>query len=423
MDRYLKRITDEVLNDSLDSKGAVLIVGPKWCGKTTTAKQVAKTVIRMDNSEKTAYYQELACINPSMLLVGSTPVLIDEWHVAPSLWNAVRYEVDERDEFGQFILTGSAVPPTFEQYQHTGIGRISRMTMRPMSLYESEDSDGSVSLSDLFKQKTISSKHEKTLEDLAFYICRGGWPKAIGKSERVALRQALDYFDSLVSVDISNVDGVSKDEYLARRLLRSYARYVGTSSSLEAIRADLSANEGETLSKNTLYSYLNALKKIFVLEDSVAWNPNLRSKTAIRTKDTHYFVDPSIAAASLGVGAKELLHDLQTMGFLFENMCIRDLRIYSQLLDGEVFHYRDSTDLECDAVIRLRNGDYGLVEVKLGGSQAIAQGAETLKKLAGRIDTVKMKEPSFMAVVCGIAPFAYQREDGIYVVPIACLKS
>ncbi len=422
MKKYLPRIADKLLEERLDAKGAVLIEGPKWCGKTTTAKEKAKSFIYMDQPDMTRHYQQMAELSPSTLLEGEAPRLIDEWQIAPNLWNAVRYEVDNRDEFSQFILTGSAVPKEFDGSTHTGTGRISRLLMRPMSLYESNDSSGKVSLRDLFKGENISAIDETSLEEIAFFICRGGWPKAIGLDEKPALFQAIDYFDAVVSTDISRVDSVKRDKRKADRLLKSYARHVGTQSSLETIRKDMLANQSDTFDQVTLYSYLDALRKIFVIEDSPAWNPNLRSKTSIRTTDTRYFSDPSIATAALGIGSKDLLDDLNTMGFLFENLCIRDLRIYTDYLDGTVYHYRDKHGLECDAVIHLRNGAYGLIEIKLGGDKLIDQGAETLKDMASKIDTESMVKPSFMAVLCARAPFAYKRNDGVYVIPITAIR-
>ena len=422
MKEYYQRVSDKVLQDHLESKGAVLIEGAKWCGKTTSAKHIAKSFIEMDRPDMTDQYQQMARINPANLLEGEVPHLIDEWQIATNIWNAVRYEVDQRGEFGQFILTGSSVPASLDESVHTGTGRIVRMKMRPMSLFESMDSSGQVSLSDLFDGNDISAMDNHSIEDIAFLICRGGWPTALNRTEKVALRQAFDYYDAVVNDDISRVDGVKRDSERTKRVMKSYARNVSTQVSLETIRSDVINNDIETFDKESLYGYLNALKRIFVIEDSPAWNPNLRSKTAIRTSDTRYFVDPSIAVASLGIGPKDLINDLELMGLIFENLCVRDLRIYTDVLEGSVYHYRDKTGLECDAVIHLRNGSYGLVEVKLGGDKLIEEGAESLKRLAERIDTEKMREPAFMMVLCGVAPFAYKREDGVYVVPVACLK-
>ena len=423
MDRYMSRIADIVLKERLEAKGAVLIEGPKWCGKTTTAKHIASSFIEMDRPDMTNQYQEMARLNPGSLLKGAVPRLIDEWQISPGLWNAVRYEVDQRDEFGQFILTGSAVPAKLDGSMHTGTGRIVRMLMRPMSLYESLESSGAVSLRDLFKKNGISGDDDHDLESLAYMICRGGWPKSIGGTERVSLRQAYDYLDAIVSDDVSRVDGVKRGKERSKRLLRSYARHVSTQTSLETIREDMLVNDTDSFSNDTLYSYLDAFRKIFVIEDAPAWNPNLRSRTAIRTTDTRYFIDQSIAAAALGIGSKDIINDLNTMGLLFENMCVRDLRVYTEELDGTVYHYRDKSGLECDAVIHLRNGDYGLVEIKLGGDKLIEEGAKNLRKLADKIDTDKMKSPSFLMVLCGVAPFAYKRDDGVHIVPVCCLKS
>lgn len=422
MKNYLPRITDKLLDERLKAKGAILIEGPKWCGKTTSAKEFAKSFIAMDEPDKTKQYKQMAELNPSALLEGETPRLVDEWQLAPNLWNAVRYEVDKRDDFGQFILTGSAVPAEFDASMHSGTGRISRLYMRTMSLYESKDSDGAVSLSNLFDDKEISCANHKTLDDIAFLICRGGWPISIKLEGKASLFQAIDYFDSVVKNDISRVDSVKRDVEKAKSLLRSYARHVGSQAPLETIRKDMLANQADTFDQVTLYSYIDALKKIFVIEDAPAWNPNIRSKTAIRSTDTRYFIDPSIATAALGIGPKDLTQDLNTMGLLFKNLAVRDLRIYSELLDGSVYHYRDKSGLECDAVIHLRNGSYGLVEIKLGGDKLIEEGAQTLKTLSDLIDTNSMKKPSFMMVLCAQAPFAYKRNDGVYVVPITSLR-
>lgn len=422
MKKYLPRIIDKLLRDRLEAKGAVLLEGPKWCGKTTSAKEMAGSFIFMDQPEMSKQYQAMAELSPLALLEGATPRLIDEWQIAPNLWNAVRYAVDQRDEFGQFILTGSAVPAAIDDAMHSGTGRISRLYMRPMSLYESEDSNGQVSIRDLFANQEITAQSDADLAKIAFLICRGGWPRAVGLPERLALFQAIDYFDAVVSTDISRVDAVRRDKEKAKRFLKSYARNIGTRATLETIRQDVLSNHPGTFDPVTLYSYRDALMKIFVIEDLPAWNPNLRSKIAIRTTDVRYFVDPSIAAAALQLGPNDLLNDLNTMGLFFENLCVRDLRIYADYLGGSIYQYRDSSDLECDAVMHLRDGSYGLIEIKLGGDSLIEEGAKNLKDLSAKIDTNKMKEPSFMLVLCAHAPFAYRRKDGVYVVPITCLK-
>lgn len=424
MDRYKPRIADALLARKLKGKGAVLIEGPKWCGKTTTAEQIAGSILYMTKPEDIKANLMAAEINPSKLLVGKKPRLIDEWQIAPTLWDAVRYEVDHRDNFGHFILTGSAVPPDKNEIFHSGTGRFAWIKMRPMSLFESGDSSGEISLGELFRQpEKILAENKLDINKLAFLICRGGWPGAVDMEEEIALDQAFDYYDAVVNADISRVDNVKRDSERAKRLMRSYARHQGTQTSYSIIREDMAANDADSLTEDTVYSYVNALKKIFVIEDMPAWNPNLRSRTAIRTSDTRYFIDSSIATASLGLGPEDLLKDLNTMGLFFETMCIRDLRVYAESLNGEVFHYRDKSGLECDTVIHLRNGSYGLIEIKLGGESLIEEGAKNIKAFSRKIDTDKMKEPSFLMVLTGTGKFAYRRDDGVYVVPIGCLKN
>ena len=421
---YKNRIADELLIRKLKGKGAVLIQGPKWCGKTTTAERISKSVLYMANPEEKDQNITLADINPSLLLNGDIPRLIDEWQLAPKLWDAIRFEVDHRGEEGQFILTGSATPARMDETSHTGIGRFAWLTMRPMTLYESGDSTGTVSLSSLFKeQRQINGINNLSLEDVAFLCCRGGWPRSLFMDKDIALDQAFDYLDAVVNSDISKVDGVNRNPERARNLLKSYARNIGTQASNETLKNDIISNDSFNLDTDTILSYINALKRIFVIEESSAWNPNLRSKTAIRTSDTRYFVDPSLAAASLGLGSNDLINDLNTFGLIFETLCIRDLRVYAESINGNVYHYRDASDLECDAVIHLRDGSYGLIEIKLGGEKLIEEGSENLKKLINKIDTEKMKNPSFGMVLTATGKYAYQREDGIYVVPIGCLKN
>lgn len=420
---YRKRTVDLILEKKLLGKGAVVIEGPKWCGKTTTAEQVAKSVLYMATPNKVEQNRSLSEINPQLLLGGDTPRLIDEWQIAPKLWDAIRFEVDHRKGVGHFILTGSAVPASTEDIQHTGTGRFAWLTMRPMSLSESGESNGSVSLGDLFTEaKEIAAVNNLSLTDIAYLTCRGGWPNAIDMREDIALEQAYDYLDAVVKSDISRVDNISRDEERAKRLMRSYARHQGSQVALAVIGQDISANEIEVISEQTISSYIQALKKIFVIEDMKAWSPNLRSKTAVRTSDTRYFVDPSIACAALGLGPQDLINDLESFGFLFETLCVRDLRVYAEYLGGNVYHYRDKNGLECDAVVHLRNGSYGLVEIKLGGDKAIEDGAKTLNSFTEKIDTSKMKEPSFKMILTATGDYAYRRSDGIYIVPIGCLK-
>ena len=424
MDKYKTRIVDKTLIDKLNEKGAVVIEGPKWCGKTTTALQVAKSVLRMDEPKKREENLQQSEINPEILLTGETPRLIDEWQIAPKIWDSIRYEVDTRGAEGQFILTGSAVPLDSKEITHSGTGRFTWLTMRPMSLFESGESTGEVSLEELFKSPAkIVGKNSLTIDKLAYTICRGGWPHAVGMDEKAALAQAFDYYDAVVRSDINRADGVNKNPERVKRLMHSYARHQGAAISSTMIRDDIVGNDIQSMNTNTVLSYIDALKKIFVVEDLAAWNPNLRSKTAIRASDTRYYTDPSIASAALGIGPNDLINDLNTFGLLFETMCVRDLHVYAESLGGNVLHYRDKSGLECDTVIHLRNGSYGLAEIKLGGERLIEEGVANLKKLNDNLDLSKMKSPSFIMVITGVGDYAYRRQDGIYIVPIGCLKN
>lgn len=420
---YKSRIVDNLLKRKLKGIGAVLIEGPKLCGKTTTAEQFSKSILYVANPQERQQNLRMADIDPSFLLQGEVPRLLDEWQIAPMLWDAVRFEVDHRGASGQFILTGSAVPIQKEKIFHTGTGRIARLKMRTMALYESGESNGSISLKKLFAgEKNLSGLNELTLEEIAYLICRGGWPTACLQRGNIALERAFDYYDAIVNEDITRADGVNRSSERTKLLMRSYARSQGSQTSIDAIRKDMIANDTSSLDAKTVQSYIDALKKIFVIEDIPAWNPNLRSKTAIRTSNTRYYMDPSIGTAALGIGPQDLINDLETFGLMFETLCMRDLRVYADSLDGTVYHYRDKNGLECDAVIHLRNGSYGLIEIKLGGENAIEYGSKTLKKLRDKIDTEKMKKPEFLMVMTGTGQYAYQREDGIYVVPIGTLK-
>ena len=422
MKEYRKRIVDDILTRKLEGKGAVLIEGPKWCGKTTTAEQIAASILYMDDPEKKEQNISMSELNPKRLLKGETPRLIDEWQLAPKLWDAIRFEVDHRRELGQFLLTGSAVPVDTKEITHSGTGRFTWLTMRPMSLYESGDSTGDVSLKDLFEKNTVDGESDMTIDRLAFLACRGGWPQAIDMRDDIALDQARDYYDAVIRSDINRADNIQKNAEKVRRLMRSYARNQGSQVPNTVLARDVSANDEESMSQETVATYLNALRKIFVVEDMPAWNPNLRSKTAIRSSDTRYYVDPSIAAAALGIGPNDLINDLNTFGFIFETLCVRDLRVFADALDGQVYHYRDKDGQECDAVIHLRNGQYGLIEIKLGGDKLIEEGAQSLKKMESKIDTDKMKAPSFLMVLTGVGGYAYRRKDGVCVVPIGCLR-
>lgn len=421
---YRKRIIDEVVQDQLASMGAVLIEGPKWCGKTTTAEHHAASVLYMNDPEHEATNLQLAESQPNYLLEGATPRLIDEWQMAPKLWDAARFLVDRRKETGQFIFTGSAVPADTSKIFHSGAGRFAWVKMRTLSLWEAGESNGAISLQALFEGTApeVCAATPSDLKRMASLVCRGGWPGALKLSERLALKTPSNYVEAVCSTDISKVDSVRRDATFTHRLLRSYARSQGAQVSIAALQRDMAAGEGSTLSEDTIASYVDALKKIFLIEDMPAWNPNLRSKTAIRTGDTRYFTDPSIATAALGIGPADLMNDLNTFGLLFETLCVRDLRTYADTMNGSVAHYRDKNGLEADAVVHLPNGHYGLVEVKLGGETLINEGAKTLCQLTQKIDTTKMPEPSFKMVLTAVGDCAYKRPDSVMVVPISALK-
>ncbi|MBO6073958.1 MAG: ATP-binding protein [Paludibacteraceae bacterium] len=419
VENYKKRIADIELQEQLEASGAVLIEGAKWCGKTTTGLHQANSAVFLQDEDKAADYQRMASTKPSLLLQGETPRLIDEWQDALVLWNAVRFEVDQRRRMGQFILTGSAVP-TDDEHRHTGTGRIAKLRMRPMTLWESGESNGSVSLAELFASAPdIAAQAELTIEQLAFALCRGGWPASIGMKEKAALRVARNYVDEVVELDIHRVDGVEKNPQRVRKLLQSLARNISTMASNETIIQDVTIDD-KTLSTATFASYMNALRRIFVVDNVEAWLPSLRSKTAIRTSPKRHFVDPSIAAVLLRTNPEGLLKDFKTFGFLFEDLCARDLRVYAQANDGDVYHYHDKNELECDLVISLRDGRWAGVEVKLGRNEE-EDAAKHLLKLASKVDEQKMSKPSFLMILTA-GQFAYRRNDGVYVVPIGCLK-
>ena len=400
-----------------------MIEGPKWCGKTTTAEQVSKSTLSVDDPSTVNTNKILSEIDPERLLTGDHPRLLDEWQVAPKLWDAVRHHVDRHKGQGQFILTGSSVPADISETIHSGTGRFGWLVMRPMSLYESGDSTGDVSLASLFESQPISGCSNLDLDRLTFLICRGGWPESVDMDDDVALDQAFDYIDAVIRNDMSRVDNIRRDPQKVRMLLRSYARNQGTQISQASISADISSNDTEGVSEETVSEYLQALRKLYVIEDMKAWNPNLRSKTAIRTSATRYFVDPSLAAASLRIGPQDLINNLNTTGFFFEALAVRDLRVYAESLDGDVYHYKDNLDNECDVVIHLRDGRYALLEVKLGGEKLIDEGVKTLKDVLRRIDTDKMGKPAFMAIITGTERYAYRRDDGIIILPLGALKN
>lgn len=425
MEDYRARIADQLLSESLEALGAVIVQGTKWCGKTTTSVHHAGSVLYMDDPTQKEQNLSLAQTNIKRLLEGDTPRVIDEWELAPQLWDAARFEIDHRQvHVGQFIFTGSAVPKEKDKKRifHSGAGRFDWITMRTMSLWESGDSTGDVSLQALFNGAMPDGAATIDLDRLAYLTCRGGWPGALSLSERAALHVPHAYLKAVLNSDISKVDDVRRDANTMSRIIRSLARNQGEQIPYTTIRADIINNENTTVSTDTVEDYVRVLNKIFLEEDMRAWNPNLRSKTAIRTTDTRYFVDPSIATSALGIGPKDLLNNLADFGFYFETLAVRDLRVYADALDGEVFHFRDKNGLECDAVLHRRNGAYGLIEIKLGGADNIEKGAATLKTLSAKIDTDKMNAPSFMMVLTGIGQYAYRRLDGVYVVPIGCLK-
>lgn len=423
MAKYKQRIADRILERKVLGKGAVLIEGPKWCGKTTTAKQLAKSVLDLGDSAVLKQSSGLIEISPKTLLEGNSPRLIDEWQALPPIWDSIRSEVDKRGEPSQFILTGSSVLPEADETVHSGTGRFATIKMRPMSLYESGESSGTISLRNLFDGKPIEvQQNVLELEDIAYLTCRGGWPWATIIPKEVALDQAFDYVDSVIQRDIQRVDKVKRNAERAKLLLRSYARNISQQVSYSTIRKDMLSNDASTLDEDTVADYIKAFKKLFVIEDLAAWNPNIRSKAAIRTSDTRHFVDPSIGTAILGLGPNDLINDLKSFGFFFEDLVVRDLRVYAEALDGELYHYRDSNGLECDTVLHRRNGSYALMEVKLGGEQNIEEGAKSMLSLAGNIDTDKMAAPSFMAVIVGVGKYAYLRKDGVYVIPVGCLR-
>ncbi len=421
--KYKQRIADSILLRKLQGKGAVLIEGPKWCGKTTTATQQAKSILNLGDSNVLNQSRQMMQISPTTLLGGNTPRLIDEWQTIPPLWDAIRGEVDRRGEFAQFILTGSSVLPQADETIHSGTGRFAKIRMRPMSLFESGESNGSVSLKNLFDSEPLTPQiNSLELNDIAFLTCRGGWPLATLLSGNTALDQAFDYVDAVASSDIIRVDGVKRNSERTRLLLRSYARNVSQQVSYGTIKADMRSNDSSTFDEDTVADYIRALKKLFVIEDLEAWSPKIRSKSAIRTSDTRHFVDPSIGTAALGLGPNDLMNDLESFGLLFEDLAVRDLRVFAEALDGKLYHYRDSSGLECDTVIHRRNGTYALIEVKLGGEKLIEDGVKTLNNLANTIDTGSMNKPSFLMILTAVGQYAYQRPDGIFVVPIGCLR-
>lgn len=413
---YMSRVADGLLDWALETSGAVQVVGPKWCGKTATGERRAASAVFLQDPDRSPALLSLADSKPSALLKGAKPRLIDEWQMAPQLWDAVRFAVDRSGTKGDFILTGSATPK--KRPAHSGVGRISRLHMRTMSLFEARESTGGVSLRALFEgEQDVGSVAERDVEDIAFILCRGGWPQAVTEPNRtVALAQAKNYLDELLDSDIDELEGMKRNSTWLRSILRSYARNISTEASLATIAADM---QGDRPSDVTVSDYVDALRRAFVTEDLEAWNPQLRSKTAVRTSPTRHFCDPSIATAVLGLTPEALLGDFETFGLLFESLCVHDLRVYADALGGRVYHYRDKTGLEADAVVVLPDGRWAPIEVKMGNSR-IDQAAKSLKKLADRVDQEHEGAPAFLMVLTSTTA-AYRREDGVLVVPLASL--
>ncbi|MBQ6293958.1 MAG: ATP-binding protein [Lachnospiraceae bacterium] len=426
--KYIKRLFDETVAFALKSKGALVIVGPKWCGKSTTANRYAKTVIDLMPLETRRDYIELAKISPSTFLnYGPKPILIDEWQHVSFIWDQIKYEVDQAGEFGQYILTGSVTDKYRNDMEdgssrHTGNGRIIRKMMRTLSLYETGESSGAVSLLDLKEGRFTPAVSNKTVYDYAYYICRGGWPLAINKDREVSLAQAADYYEVVVTDDIFSLKDIPlrKDEQKARKLMRSYARNVSIAASDETLREDCASSD-ESFDKDVFSKYLNALRNLYVIEELPAWNPNLRSKTAIRAKETRHFTDPSIGAAALGITPEGIFKDITTFGLLFESLVIHDLRVYADTIGARVYKYRDGRKREADAVIQFRDGSWALIEVKLGGEDDILQASKNLLSIAGDIDEEKTGKPAFLMVVTK-NKVAYRMKNGVYAVPLCCLK-
>lgn len=422
---YKKRIADSILNLKLESFGATLIVGPKGCGKTTTAKQKAKSIIEFQDEDYRDSYLQVAKEMPSKLLIGETPRLFDEWQDAPKIWGAIRKAVDDRGLPGLFILTGS-VSQSIDT-PHTGTTRISTMKMYPMSLYESGESSGEVSLGDLFNTKDMGFLESKlSFDNLIFAICRGGWPRSLfNKTPEAKLEIANDLFFQTCHRDIKNISGFKRNSGIAEKILKSYARNICTLATTETIFSDVSSTT--SISKPTYYEYIDALEKLFIIEDVPAWNPSIRSKNAIRSGNKRNLIDPSIAVAALGLSPEYFNTDFKTLGFLFESLCIRDLRVYSAKVNGEISYYRDRYGLEADAVLHLRDGRYALIEFKLGTSE-IEEGAKHLCKIERLIKEYNEKEkrtalklPDLKIIITG-SKYGEKREDGVFIIPIGCLK-
>ena len=419
---YIKRIIDKEICEKLSATGALVIKGPKWCGKTTSAKQVAKSILEMQDSDLHDNYLELANTKPSLLLEGEKPRLIDEWQVAPKLWNAVRHSVDKISKPAQYILTGSATPKD-DDTLHTGTGRFAFVIMKPMSLYESGESTGSISLSELLAGKTEIDglRTDLTYESIAHILCRGGWPSTIASGGSGVLKVAENYLDLLCESDVSKIDGVKRNPSLVKAILKSYARHVSTINSDKSLYEDIRANFSD-VSDRTIIDYIDALKRLYIIEETEAWNPNIRSRTSIRSSPKKSLVDPSLAVAALGCSPEEIMLDAKTYGLLFENLVSRDLSVYVNSINGSLKHYRDRFGLECDNVAHFRNGKFALIEVKLSGSR-IKEAEDHLMQLQKLIveNEPNLGVPAFLMIITG-TDMAYTTENGVLIVPAGCLK-
>lgn len=417
MAEYYDRLIERIIEKKMKSSGAIAIEGPKFCGKTTTALRYAKSDIRLNTRQRI----ELARMQPKNVLRGDTPRVIDEWQTVPDIWNEVKAWIDENPDFGQFILTGSSTPADKTDIYHSGAGRITTIAMKPMSLTESKESSCTVSLKELFENneaEIFDENKDSSLERTAFLLCRGGWPLSVRAGDEISLDVTRNYYEGLFNFEYSaNEKFRNKKPDVLRMIMRSYARHISTEAAVKTIRTDVIETNNRTLDAKTLDNYIEALKDLFIIEDVEAWNPNIRSKSAIRTTPTRHFVDTSIAASVLDVSPSDLINDLNTFGLFFEDMAVRDLGIYATYLDGTVKHYRDSSGLECDAVLHLRNGKWASIEIKLGGEKLIKEGAANLNKLKKTVNEDKL---AFQMILTATGS-AYRRKDGIYVVPIDCL--
>lgn len=419
---YYKRLIEKDIELKLRTSGAVVVAGPKFCGKTTTCMLYQKSFVKLNTKQTIT----MARMNPKWALEGEKPRLIDEWQKAPDLWNQIKDDLDFDYQFGKFILTGSSTPADKTEVHHSGAGRIAPVKMRPMSLWESQESKGTVSLIELFDEKSDypwDLNSEISLEDIAFLICRGGWPISVRAPKDIAVEITKNYYNGLfVFEDCENERFRNKKPEVLKMILKSYARHISTEAAISTIIADVRQSNERTMDPKTFDDYMEALKDLYVIEDLPAWNPNIRSKTIIRSTPTRHFIDTSIACHALGVSPNDLMNDLESFGLFFEDFAVRDLSIYANAIGGTVTHYRDNTGLECDAVVHLEDGRWGAIEIKLGGDELIEHGAQSLKNLRDKITSIsEERAPSFLMVLTAVGG-AYRREDGVYVAPINLLK-